>query len=128
MGPQKRAGISRVMIRPTGRVRSFKPSCCRVGPGQEVVRNLTGRNGSGQDVFESHGSGRITLTRSDPREVARPVKGPGKKLKAVRPHRRLSMRGNQTKPHQAKPNQTTPCAPTLTTSGVLERGYEGTTG
>ena len=44
----------------------------RVGSGD--VRNLTGRVESGQEVFKSHGSGRVTLTQSDPRQVIRPVK------------------------------------------------------
>ena len=38
------------------------------------VRNLTGLVESGQEVFEYHWWGQVTLTRSDPREVVRPVK------------------------------------------------------
>ena len=30
------------------------------------VSHITGRVGSGQKIFRSHGSGRVTLTRSDP--------------------------------------------------------------
>ena len=37
---------------------------------QEVVQNLTGRNGSGEEIFKSHGTVRVTLTRPDPtREI-----------------------------------------------------------
>ena len=54
------------MTRP---VRRF-PTCpgpSRVGPVQEVVvRTLTGRNGSGQELFECDGSVPVTLTRPAP--------------------------------------------------------------
>ena len=56
----------------------------RVGSGQEVFGNrsgrvgpgvwkLTGRVGSSQQVFNHLGSGRVVVTRSDPRAVIRPV-------------------------------------------------------
>ena len=70
---------SGVFPRPRGRVRTVsKPrGSSRVGSGG--VGNLTGRVGSGrvgsgQEVFQYHGSGRVSLTRSDPRTVIRLVK------------------------------------------------------
>ena len=51
------------MTRPAGRFRRF-------------VGNITGRVGSGQEAFKYQGSGRATLTRSDPREEIRLVKSP----------------------------------------------------
>ena len=39
----------------------------RVGSGQEVLGDLMGRVGSVQEVFKYRGSGRVTLTPSDPR-------------------------------------------------------------
>ena len=48
----------------------------RVGLGHEVVRTLTGWNGSSQEAFKSYGLVRVTLTRLDPREVIRPVNSP----------------------------------------------------
>ena len=44
--------------------------------GSGGVRNLTGRVGSYQEVFKHHGSGRVTLTRPDPRGVIRSVRSP----------------------------------------------------
>ena len=36
------------------------------GAGQEICKKFAGRVGSGQEVFKYHGSGRVTLIRSDP--------------------------------------------------------------
>ena len=88
--------FSRVITRPMGRVkrleRNSRVGSGRVGSGRvgsgrvgsgrvasgRVRRcsNLTGRIGLGQEPFKYHGSGRIILTRSDPREVIRPVETP----------------------------------------------------
>ena len=56
-------------------------------PQLESGRDLTGRVGLGQvgsggvgwgqQVFKYRGSGRVILTRSDPREVIQPAKSPG---------------------------------------------------
>ena len=46
----------------------------RIGSGG--VQNLTGRFGLDQEPFKYNGSGRITLTRSNPREVIPLVKTP----------------------------------------------------
>ena len=42
---------------------------CSKSDGSDRVR-------SGQEGFKYHGSGRFTLTRSDPREVTQPMKSP----------------------------------------------------
>ena len=47
------------------------------GLGQDFLRNLTARSrrvGLSQEAFKYHGSGGVTLTRSDPREAIRPVR------------------------------------------------------
>ena len=56
--------------------RGFQTLPGRVGLGHEVVRTLTGWNGSSQEAFKSYGLVRVTLTRLDPREVTRPVNSP----------------------------------------------------
>ena len=48
----------------SGRVGSGRVGSGRVGSG----RVGSGRVGSGREVVKSHGSGRVILTRSDPRE------------------------------------------------------------
>ena len=45
----------------------------RVGSGQEVLEISFDRVGSGQEAFKYHGSGRVALTRSHPREGVQPV-------------------------------------------------------
>ena len=57
------------MTRPVRRFPKSRGSN-RVVSGQEIARILTGRSGSGQDVFESHGSVRVTQTRPDPTRPA----------------------------------------------------------
>ena len=47
----------------------FQKLAGRVGSGPGGVRNLTDRVELGQEVFKCHGSSRVTLTRSDPRDV-----------------------------------------------------------
>ena len=66
-------GFSRVITRPVGPVRRlFKISRVESGSGQEVFEISRG----GPEGFQISrvGSGRATLTRPDPREVAQPVK------------------------------------------------------
>ena len=87
-------GFSRVMIWPAGRVGSgrvvlcrvvlCRVVSCRVGScrfGSDRVgsgRVGSDRVGSGRvNMFSNHGSGRVTLTLSDPRAVVRPVRRPG---------------------------------------------------
>ena len=64
-------GFSRVKVRPAGRVRSFSKTHGSSQVGSGDVRNLTGRVGSNQEGFEYHGSGRVTLTRTDPTRPAK---------------------------------------------------------
>ena len=64
------------MTRPAGRVRIFSKACGLSRLGSGGIRNLTGRIGSGQEVFKSLGSGQVTSTRADPREVTRPMTSP----------------------------------------------------
>ena len=49
----------------------------RVGVGQEVSEISRVFVAPDQAVFQSHGSGPLTLIRSDPREVSRSVRSPG---------------------------------------------------
>ena len=53
--------------RPDPRIGSggFQNVVGRARSGQEVVRTLTGRSGPDQEVFQSHGPVRVTLTRPD---------------------------------------------------------------
>ena len=70
--------LSRVMTGPAGRItRRSKPrGSSRVGPGLcgGISRVGSGRVRSFPNLT---GRGRVTLTRSDPREVIQPVKSPG---------------------------------------------------
>lgn len=59
---------------PRVRSGSLRKSAGWVGKGREEFRNVAGRLGSGQEAFESRGSDRNILTRSDPREVIGPAK------------------------------------------------------
>ena len=71
-------GFSRAITRPAGRIKRYlkKPwvESCRVR--RCLKFHGTGRVGPGQEFFTSHGSGRVTLTRSDHREEIRHVKSP----------------------------------------------------
>ena len=76
------------MIRPSGRVRKVSKSLGSGRVGLGGVQNIngrvgsgrvrsgrvgSGRVGSGEEISKSHGSCEVTLTRSKPREVIRPV-------------------------------------------------------
>ena len=85
-----RFGFSWVMIRPSGRVRmvsktrgssrvrSGQVGSGRVGSGRVGSGRVgSGRVGSGrvesvQEIFKSHEADRVTVTRSDPREMIDP--------------------------------------------------------
>ena len=59
------------------KTRFIRGSRSPAGRGSSFFKNSrieSGRVGSGQEVFQSHGTGQITLFRSDPRDVIRLVK------------------------------------------------------
>ena len=76
--PLKNRGFLRVIARPSwvgpGGFPIYRWSS-RIGSGSSS-RYVTGRVGSGQSIFKYDKSGRVNLTRSDSREVTRPVKIP----------------------------------------------------
>ena len=69
-------GASRKINEGFSRVTITRVESCRVR-GHSKYHGLC-RVGSGQEGFESNGTGRVTLAQPDPRRVPRPIKSPGK--------------------------------------------------
>ena len=77
--PCIRGGFHGAVTQPGDRVRRFSKTrgSSRIGVGVWSKLHGSGRVGSGQEFFKCHMSGLVTLARSDPRVVIRPVKSPG---------------------------------------------------
>ena len=65
-------GFSRVMTGPAGRIWKLKKHTGRVGPGQAALEISRLESGRARRFFEHRRSGRVTLTRSDPRGMLGP--------------------------------------------------------